>query len=96
MKMVDELIVKSVTSNRLNVDAGQFARFIIVYGTKEGLVEAYEGELIVELNGNTVHTEMVATGGDDEEIELPIRIDEEGKNEVCAFIQNVQVVGPSF
>lgn len=94
--MVDELIVKSITANRRTINQGEFVRIIIVFNTQENLVEPYVGDLVVEVNGETVHTEEVVAAGDPREVEVPIRLSTLDENEVCAFITNVSVVGPGL
>lgn len=87
--MADELFVNTVTRNRDPIRSGEFVRVTVIVSAQSGLSSVYEGDLVINVNGDTVHTEIVSTGFEDVEVEVPIRLEELGTNFICAFMDNV-------
>jgi hypothetical protein len=90
--MGEQAYVESITPSRTTGTEGEFIDFTLAI-VAEGTDTVYEGDLVIEVDGNTVYNEENYTvGWEPQQVQVPIKFGESGGHDVCATLLNPEPI----
>jgi hypothetical protein len=81
--------VSSVVASRTTADQGEYIQFnITVEGV--GLEMVHQGDLVLEVDGETVYTDEGFYIGDEiVDVEVPVQFKDTGSHDICGTLMNI-------